>query len=224
MASLAWEIMGSSEVAMAQIATAERLNQARKDAGFRSILEFQQVLPRDVRGTSYSSVRAYERGEVEPPLEFVQAAADVLGVTAEWLSTGHGPQTPGQAEAEAHRDRQQKAEISEKLWKLTQEVLEAYTQLPGPAVRVLQDLIFDLYYKHGPSGFGVEWEGQWEGWQSSGAAGHGLLIQSHDVHRYLEEQLGSILYDPPVASYGEHVAQWLSNLSILYLREFGSQR
>ena len=224
MVSLVWELVDPRSAPPVQMATAERLNQARKDAGFKSILEFQQVLPRDVRGTSYSSVRAYERGEVEPPLEFLQAAADVLGVTAEWLGTGKGHQTPGQAEAAAHRERQRKAALSDKLWKLTQEVLESYTQLPGPALRVLQDLIFDLYYTRGPEGFGVEWEGVWEGWITAVAEGPDLLIESHDVHAYLEQHLGSILYDPPVSSYGEHVAQWLANLSILYLREFGSHR
>ncbi len=205
-----------------EMGIADRLLQARRDAGFRSILEFQQALPSEVRGTSYSSVRSYERGEATPPMEFVQAAARLLGVTESWLRTGKGPQTVGEAEVEGHRERQAKQAVSDSLWQLTIEVLDAYTQAPGPAVRLMQDLIFDLYYRRGPEAFGVTHEGEWRGWESAAMAGPELLIESSDVHRYLEENLGMVLFNPPVASYGEHVAQWLSVLSILYLKEFGS--
>jgi hypothetical protein len=46
-----------------------------------------------VRGSSYGSVRNYIAGRAEPPLEFLHAAADVLGVRREYLRDGKEPAT-----------------------------------------------------------------------------------------------------------------------------------
>ncbi len=46
-----------------------------------------------VRGSAYSSVRSYCRGERNPPLEFLMAAADTLKVRLEWLREEEGAPT-----------------------------------------------------------------------------------------------------------------------------------
>lgn len=203
---------------------ADRLRQARQAAGFETIREFQRILPQDAPGTTYSSVSKYEQGIRTPSPEFLEAAAPLLGVTAEWLTTGQGPRTRGEQDTAVRRELQPKSAGSDSLWKLSEEVLEAYTQIPGPARRILQDLIFDLYYQRGPTAFGVPWEGRWKGYESARSAFPEILVDAADVHKYLEAQLGEILFEPPQASYGEQVAEWLAALSIVFLREFGSRR
>lgn len=42
----------------------------------------------DVRGSSYGSIRNYLAGRSEPPVEFLLAAAEHLGVDANWLAFG----------------------------------------------------------------------------------------------------------------------------------------
>ena len=203
---------------------AERLRVARLDAGFKSMVEFQMAFPQGTPGASYASIRAYERGLNPMPEEFVEAAAELLGVTAHWLAEGREPRTTGQAATAQIREAQNKVPLSEALWDLTNEVLAAYTQAPGPAIRLMQDLVFDLYYQRGPEAFGVDYDGEWQGFVSAREAFPEILITDKDIHRYFEARLESVLFDAPVASYGEHVAQWLSAFSILYLQEFGSRR
>lgn len=43
-----------------------------------------------VQGSSYTQIHKYLRGETVPPLEFVVAAAGVLGARIEWLANGTG--------------------------------------------------------------------------------------------------------------------------------------
>jgi len=203
---------------------AERLRQARLEAGFKTLVEFQMALPVGTRGSSYSSIRAFERGLAAPPEEFLTVAAPILGVRAEWLALGQGPRTTGEAATAQLRDEENKAPLSKALWALLNEVLHAYTKVPGPALRLMQDLIFDLYYQRGPEAFGVEYPGEWKGFVSAREAFPEILITPDDIHRYFESRLGSVLFDAPVASYGEHVSQWLSAFSVLYLQEFGSKR
>jgi transcriptional regulator with XRE-family HTH domain len=206
------------------MSTADRLRQARQAAGFETIREFQRILPQDAPGTTYSSVSKYEQGIRTPSPEFLAAAAPLLGVTEEWLATGHGPRTQGERETADRRGRQPKSAVSDALWDLSEEVLEAYTQIPGPARRILQDLIFDLYYQRGPAAFGVPWEGTWRGYESAKAAFPEILVDATDLHQYLESHLREVLFGPPQATYGEHVAEWFAALSIVFLREFGSRR
>ena len=74
------------------MATSERLSQALEKSPFPSIHAFKQALNDrfpDVKGRSYSAIHGYFRG-VEPPLEFLEASAEVLGVTLGWLRIGEG--------------------------------------------------------------------------------------------------------------------------------------
>jgi transcriptional regulator with XRE-family HTH domain len=48
---------------------------------------------REVGGTSYPAVHRYLKGEVTPSIEFLTAAAQLLGVREAWLMTGQGQST-----------------------------------------------------------------------------------------------------------------------------------
>ena len=71
----------------------------------RSIRSLQQALHDKrvpVPGSSYANVHAYFRGRTKPTLEFIEAAAEELGVNLEWLAFGKGAMTErDQREAKA---------------------------------------------------------------------------------------------------------------------------
>jgi len=70
----------------------ERLRKALDWSDFTSIHSFKNAVVGqfpDVKGRSYSSVHSYFKG-VNPPLEFLEAAAEMLGVRIGWLRTGDG--------------------------------------------------------------------------------------------------------------------------------------
>jgi hypothetical protein len=72
-----------------------RLEEALQRSGL-SILQLQvRLRERGVTGASYGSIYAYFKGSVDkgPPLEFLRAAADILGVREEWLILGNGGPT-----------------------------------------------------------------------------------------------------------------------------------
>ena len=74
---------------------AERLRHAietRMERG--SIREFhKRIAERDVSGSSYPVIHRYLKGEVMPPLDFLEAAAEVLRVRPAWLILGEGEPT-----------------------------------------------------------------------------------------------------------------------------------
>ena len=79
---------------------AQRIEKAIAEKFGGSIRAFQQALQeRGVRGSTYASVHSYVRGDATPGLEFVETAADVLGVRPEWLAFERG--RPTQAEQDA---------------------------------------------------------------------------------------------------------------------------
>lgn len=62
--------------------------------GGRDIRWLQKELEgRGAPNSTYSSVYRYVRGRVEPPLDWIRSAADVLGVRAPWLAFGQGQPT-----------------------------------------------------------------------------------------------------------------------------------
>jgi hypothetical protein len=62
--------------------------------GPRAVAAFSRTMQeRGVRGATRESVHQALRGRREPSLAFVEAAADVLGVTPGWLAFGIGPAT-----------------------------------------------------------------------------------------------------------------------------------
>ena len=73
----------------------ERLKQKVEEMGkTRQWLSDElQKLPNadEIEGTSYASIHSYWRGDVEPPLSFLLAAADLLDVSAGWLILGDRP-------------------------------------------------------------------------------------------------------------------------------------
>lgn len=87
---------------------AGRLKRARNRAGL-SINQLHKLLQADgVRGSSYGSVRNYETGRSEPPLEFIIGAARLLNVNQRWLATG---ETAIDA-LELHREADREAEAA----------------------------------------------------------------------------------------------------------------
>lgn len=73
----------------------DRLRKAIEGWRTGSIREFQREIDpicktRRVRGSSYSMVHSYLRGDPVPPVAFLEIAAEVLGVRAAWLLSGEG--------------------------------------------------------------------------------------------------------------------------------------
>lgn len=72
-----------------------RLNEAVARAGWSVTRLAARLAEREVRSSSYSSVWAYlnRRDVAAPPLEFLEAAAEVLRVRPAWLVLGEGEPT-----------------------------------------------------------------------------------------------------------------------------------
>ncbi|HZD06066.1 MAG TPA: helix-turn-helix transcriptional regulator, partial [Longimicrobiales bacterium] len=81
-------------------ALARRLAARLEEKGW-TYKEFQQRVreaAQGARGTSYGSVWSYVNGEVaEPRPRVLQAMADVLGLSTDWLVSGAGPRTRKEA-------------------------------------------------------------------------------------------------------------------------------
>ena len=60
------------------MSTADRLNEALSEAGKSRHALHKELKAEGVRGSAYASVRSYCEGDLEPPLEFVLAAAKAL--------------------------------------------------------------------------------------------------------------------------------------------------
>lgn len=72
---------------------AARLSEALRIAGV-SIRGFHdQIKDRDVPGNSYAVIHRYLRGKATPPVAFLQAASEILGVRPEWLVLDKGEPT-----------------------------------------------------------------------------------------------------------------------------------
>ena len=76
---------------------AERLKYAIQKGtgpGAGSIRKFHKLISeQDVPGNSYPVIHRYLRGAAKPPLAFLEAAADLLGVRPAWLILGDGKPT-----------------------------------------------------------------------------------------------------------------------------------
>ena len=58
---------------------------------------------RGTQGASYPSINSYLRDKVDPPLDFIEAAADILGVRSGWLAFGDGaPTTRGRSASDGN--------------------------------------------------------------------------------------------------------------------------
>lgn len=74
---------------------AERLHE--KGWSYKEFQRRVQSAAGGARGTSYGTVWSYVNGEVsEPRAKVVQAMADVLGLSTDWLLSGEGPRTHGE--------------------------------------------------------------------------------------------------------------------------------
>ena len=74
--------------------TNTRLREAIQEVWGGSIRGFQREMERrEVRGSSYATIYSYLRGDTQPSRDFLEAAADVLGVRLRWLRFGEGEPT-----------------------------------------------------------------------------------------------------------------------------------
>jgi transcriptional regulator with XRE-family HTH domain len=85
----------------------ERLREALRRKNRSAYWLQQRLAEQKVTGSSIGSVSRYMRGEITPPLEFLQAATRVLGVSEPWLVCGHGSPdgVPARKDPEVHRLR-----------------------------------------------------------------------------------------------------------------------
>ena len=68
-----------------------RLKSAMAAAGMSRRAFAAQVSATGATGSGYTTIFRYLSGEVPPPLDFVAAAATLVGVSFLWLATGEGP-------------------------------------------------------------------------------------------------------------------------------------
>ena len=119
---------------------ADRFEQALKKA--KSIRAFHEEISNSekwgsVPGSSYSMIHRYLRGKATPPVEFIETAAEILGVRAAWLRTGEGGPTEeeelarrGQTRAEDDRDRAED-ELLEEVEAIVRRIFPLYDNFPG---------------------------------------------------------------------------------------------
>lgn len=74
----------------------ERIAHLRRNKGW------SQAKLAKILGLSTSTVAMYEQGRREPPISVIIALANALGVTIDYLITGHPPQYPKIDNAHAH--------------------------------------------------------------------------------------------------------------------------
>jgi hypothetical protein len=89
------------------VSIGERLRTA-VGSTYPSVLQFQKDVEREferrggkARGCSYPSIAGYLKDYVKPNLDFIDVAAEMLGVSPVWLAHGIGPRDampePGEA-------------------------------------------------------------------------------------------------------------------------------
>lgn len=139
------------------MALAHRLETAIAERFNGSIRAFQQALQeRGARGSAYASVHSYVKGEAIPSLEFVETAADVLGVRPEWLGFGRGEPTEEQEENRTRQTQAHEHLVERKLIVLAYSGLESEDQKKhANKMRAIRR--FALKCGDGPLGTGL-WE------------------------------------------------------------------
>lgn len=71
---------------------ADRLKDAIVRSPLKSIRKFHEAIAeKPVPGNSYPVIYRYLKGTAVPPVEFLEAAAEILGVKPAWLAFGTGP-------------------------------------------------------------------------------------------------------------------------------------
>lgn len=90
-----------------------------------------------VTGTSYPSIHSYLQNRTAPPLEFLAAAAELLGVREEWLANGEGEMTE-------ERQRIMKAApepVEEDIDDVLEEAFPGYKALPAIVQYTFADVL-----------------------------------------------------------------------------------
>ncbi len=77
-----------------QRSLAHRLEEARKESGFKNLRVFLRAMTSEGYEISYQSILNYHghrQEKREPPLSYLLRVSEVTGVRLEWLATGQGP-------------------------------------------------------------------------------------------------------------------------------------
>jgi hypothetical protein len=91
----------------------------------------------DTPGTSLSAIQSYLRDDAEPSLRFVQEAARILGLRAEWLAWGEGTPTEEQEALRRETPEQELARVSRSVYQalgVPVETTGGQDRFWGPAV------------------------------------------------------------------------------------------
>ncbi len=205
---------------------ADRLGLAM-DRGGWSIRSLQRELTKlEVPASSYSSVRAYVNGLTVPRRDWIEAAANVLGVRAEWLRTGSGQITETE---ETLRERAELEEGKRRLKGLSSQ-LDGYidhalgqfvgeeVECPNEVWRCLRGFLlryFLVYYQEKATTEVLPSE---RGLPERVIVDEELLKPSLDeIEDFIQEELSPALKAMPLGP-GEFAAALLSQLAVLYLR------
>ncbi len=197
----------------------ERLRRALDEQGYTIRKLHLTLKERDVPGSkSYASVHGYLQGGTMPGLEFLEAAANELGVRLAWLVAGEGEMTAQEQGLEKHRPLEQDllALCARYPW------LEA---LPRSLKRRFRDLWID--YTLQVPGARVLWKEDPPGWEEQRLAiaddlvqllllpqrawGLHLPLQSNAVANlvlYLDRAIAALEVLIPVLHKGEPLTTW----------------
>lgn len=93
---------------------------------FHDALQARRPVP---KGASYASVHKYLKGQGEPPLQLVQAAADLLRLREEWLLSGEG--APTEVDASAKHVGGEKGFVTDRVDARMREIFPLYDSLPA---------------------------------------------------------------------------------------------
>ena len=137
-----------------------RLAASMQEKGW-SYKEFQKRVQRaagGARGTSYGTVWSYVNGEVaDPRPRIVQAMADALGLSPQWLTSGRGPRTRKDLARDAVRE-EVRDEKTARLGMLFRAMETARSRLPSLEAQLLarrdhvvENLVVDLLESGGRS-------------------------------------------------------------------------
>lgn len=205
---------------------ADRLSMEMKRGG-TSIRSLHRELKKSgVPGSSYGSVNAYVAGRTRPRDDWIEAAAEVLGVRKAWLASGEGKITDTE---EILAERGRLDEGTKKL-RAVSEVLESYIgqalrefwgdepRLPAEVQRCLRQFLLRYFLVH------YQRKATLEDKPADRELPSRVVVDEEKLRPDLEEITDFIRknldlpYSPQTLDPAELASAVLAQLSVLYLR------
>ena len=204
----------------------ERLKAEVKRRG--SIKEFTAAMrATGLRGTSKPVIYSYLNGRTSPSYEWLERAAEYLGISTEYLRTGEGHRTMAERLAAVPL-----VEVAKAAAEARRNVEQVLTWISGYASDLLVErgvplgmahlfgnFVAELYEHAGPTAFGVEYDG-WKGSASLWKEAPGIAIGGTKVRAYIETRLAPLLHISSHADPWSQKAAMHSVLAFLYTTEF----